>query len=116
MPWTMVGNIRGPAGPVVPLDSLTDVDVGSAAAGSLLMKMPTGVWQGRPNPISTLNSLSDVTAPTATPAGKVLGTTAVGSWEPVDPPQSGWGRWIGTQAQYDALVLKDPTVLYVVTD
>jgi hypothetical protein len=31
-----------------------------------------------------LNSLSDVTAPDTTPPGKVLGTTGVGAWGPVD--------------------------------
>jgi hypothetical protein len=32
-----------------------------------------------------LDSLKDVSAPTTTPAGKVLGTTAEGAWAPVDP-------------------------------
>jgi hypothetical protein len=189
MGWTKVGNVRGPEGPIVPLDSLTDVNVSSAATGALLMKMPDGTWQGRPNTVSNLNSLTDVTAPTdtaagkvlgttavgawgpvdvtldsisdvtitlpaqgevltrsptgwrnlplpaapaaptpsldsltdvtaapSTPAGKVLGTTAVGAWGPVDPPATGWGKWVGTQAQYDAITTKDPGVLYVVTD
>lgn len=26
-----------------------------------------------------------------------------------------WTRWVGTQAQYDALPTKDPNTLYVVT-
>lgn len=25
-----------------------------------------------------------------------------------------WKRWVGTQAEYDAIVSKDPTTLYVV--
>lgn len=25
-----------------------------------------------------------------------------------------WGRWSGTQAQYDAITVKDPNTLYVV--
>lgn len=33
-----------------------------------------------------LDSLTDVIAPSDTPPGKVLGTTAAGQWEPVDPP------------------------------
>jgi hypothetical protein len=36
-----------------------------------------------------LDILTDVTAPASTPAGKVLGTTAVGQWGPVDPPAGG---------------------------
>jgi hypothetical protein len=36
----------------------------------------------------TLDALKDVTAPASTPAGKVLGTTGVGAWGPVDPPAS----------------------------
>jgi hypothetical protein len=55
-----------------------------------------------------LNSLSDVDAPSTTPAGKVLGTTAEGAWGPVAP------FWTGTQAEYDMLSMKDPNVLYVV--
>jgi hypothetical protein len=35
---------------------------------------------------STLDALTDVTAPANTPAGKVLGTTAEGVWGPIDPP------------------------------
>lgn len=52
---------------------------------------------------STLDALTDVAAPATTPAGKVLGTTAVGQWGPVDapgglPPTTGGaapagGRW-----------------------
>jgi hypothetical protein len=34
----------------------------------------------------TLDALKDVTAPANTPVGKVLGTTAVGEWGPVDAP------------------------------
>jgi hypothetical protein len=115
MPWTKAGNIRGPEGPAVPLDGLTDVNVAGAATGSLLIKMPDGTWQGRPNAISNLNSLTDVTAPANTVAGKLLGTTATGQWAPVDAPTTGWGKWSGTQAQYDALATKDPNVLYVIT-
>jgi hypothetical protein len=33
-----------------------------------------------------LGALYDVSAPVSTPAGKVLGTTATGSWGPIDPP------------------------------
>jgi hypothetical protein len=40
----------------------------------------------RPNP---LDSLSNVEAPPGTPVGKVLGTTGVGAWGPVDPPSGG---------------------------
>jgi hypothetical protein len=34
----------------------------------------------------TLDALKDVTAPANTPAGKFIGTTAVGEWGPVDSP------------------------------
>jgi hypothetical protein len=84
--WTEIGHVQGPPGPAGPLDILTDVDVSAAAAGSILTKMPNGTWMGRPNAISSLDSLSDVTAPASTPANKVLGTTAVGTWGPVPNP------------------------------
>jgi hypothetical protein len=92
-----------------------------------------------------LEGLVDVDAPFDTPAGKVLGTTAEGTWGPVDPPGGtlpegptvpadlpagslffntscapadpgpvGWGKWSGTQAEYDAIAVKDPDVLYVI--
>jgi hypothetical protein len=51
----------------------------------------------------TLGALQDVDAPADTPAGKVLGTTAVGQWGPVDPPAGGGGggpeAWWTTQVQ-----------------
>jgi hypothetical protein len=58
----------------------------------------------------TLDGLSDVTAPPSTAAGKMLGTTEVGTWAAVD----GWHRWVGTQDEYNAITTKDPAVLYVV--
>jgi hypothetical protein len=60
-----------------------------------------------------LGALYDVSAPASTPAGKVLGTTATGSWGPVDPPASGL-----SEAQADARYLKqvgdkaEPTILF----
>jgi hypothetical protein len=57
----------------------------------------------------TLDALRDVSAPASTPAGKVLGTTATGQWGPTD------AFWKGTQAAYDAIAVKSPTVLYVIT-
>jgi hypothetical protein len=45
---------------------------------------------GQPGTSLTLASLADVDNAAATaPAGKVLGTTGVGEWGPVDPPQGG---------------------------
>jgi hypothetical protein len=41
----------------------------------------------RPAAGGDLESLADVTAPPTTPVGKVLGTTAVGEWGPVDFPE-----------------------------
>jgi hypothetical protein len=70
------------------LDDLSDVDVTAASAGNVLTKMPGGQWMGRA-PITALDGLSDVVAPSTTPAGKVLGTTATGQWRPVDLPTSG---------------------------
>jgi hypothetical protein len=47
-----------------------------------------------------LDGLADVTAPGDTPAGKVLGTTAEGSWAPVDPPSGGGvPDWWKTQVE-----------------
>ena len=137
---------------------------------------------GPPGPPGTggpLDNLSDVAAPSSTPVGKVLGTTGVGVWGPIDPPPTGLSQaaadaryvnitgpetltgnftvtgsitagsittsgpvsvggpitnvstpvantdaankayvdsriWSGTQAAYNAIVTKDPTVLYVI--
>jgi hypothetical protein len=51
----------------------------------------TGHVQGPPGPpgppgSTTLDGLTDVSAPADTVAGKLLGTTAAGTWGPVDPP------------------------------
>ena len=129
---------------------------------------------GPPGGEGSLDSLSDVSAPPSTPAGKVLGTTSTGAWEPVDHVDEtaldakyvqltgsemtggltttlliaqdiiSWGGmqangtvrsmsepvedddaatkayvdgriWSGSQAEYDAIATKDPTVLYVIT-
>lgn len=92
--------------------------------------------------MGALDELIDVSGAVATPAGKLLGTTGTGAWGPVDPPAVPPapdltpyatktyvdtenakqptqayidGRiWSGTQAAYDAIATKDPTVLYVV--
>jgi hypothetical protein len=59
-----------------------------------------------------LSAMQDVDdSVTVAPAGKVLGTTAVGQWGPVDLPAPFWS---GTQAQYDAIATKDPNILYCV--
>jgi hypothetical protein len=42
--------------------------------------------QGPAGPAGPLDILTDVTAPANTPIGKVLGTTAVGTWGPIDAP------------------------------
>jgi hypothetical protein len=68
-----------------------------------------GTGGGTPGTPARLDSLADVSAPTTTPIGKLLGTTAEGEWGPVDPPsgtgsglpplvQSGtmWWTWRGT--------------------
>jgi hypothetical protein len=47
--------------------------------------------QGPAGPAGALDILTDVAAPSSTPAGKVLGTTATGQWGPVDPPEGGGG-------------------------
>jgi hypothetical protein len=44
---------------------------------------------GPAGPVGPLDTLTDVSAPANTPAGKVLGTTGTGAWGPVDPPASG---------------------------
>jgi hypothetical protein len=140
--WGPVDPPQGGGGPVA-LDDLTDVTVAGAATGVVLTKMPTG-WVGRAVTLA-LDGLSNVTAASDTPVGKVLGTTAAGQWAPVDVPldslsdvnvagaqslqvltkmPTGWvGRditgywksWHGTQAEYDAITTKDAATLYVVT-
>jgi len=48
--------------------------------------------QGPAGPAGPLDILTDVTAASDTPAGKVLGTTAVGAWGPVDPTAPSYAR------------------------
>lgn len=139
---------------------------------------------GPPGSGGPLDGLSDVSAPDSTPVGKVLGTTGIGVWGPIDPPPTGLSQaaadaryvnitgpetltgdltvsaaftagtvssgsvtstggvaaggkvtgvttptasndgankayvdsriWSGTQAAYNAIAVKDPTVLYVI--
>ena len=52
---------------------------------------------GPPGGMGSLDQISDVVAPPSTPVGKVLGTTSVGLWGPIDPPPTGL-----SQAQADA--------------
>lgn len=95
--------------------------------------------KGDPGNVGPLDSLTDVTGTTGAAAGKLLGTTGAGAWGPVDPPAApdltpyatrtyvdsataplasktyvDSRIWSGTQAQYDAIPTKDPSVLYVV--
>jgi len=71
----------GPAGPAGPAGAKGDKgDPGAAGPAG-----PTGPA----GPAGPLDILTDVTAPSTTPAGKVLGTTATGQWGPVDPPAGG---------------------------
>ena len=44
---------------------------------------------GAPGGMGPLDALQDVSAPSDTPVGKVLGTTALGEWGPIDPPTTG---------------------------
>lgn len=44
---------------------------------------------GPPGGFGPLDQLSDVAAPSDTPVGKVLGTTDIGLWGPIDPPPTG---------------------------
>jgi hypothetical protein len=106
-----------------PVDAPTGGGVPVPAPENLGQFLKAGIsgsffWSALPAPTAQrLDWLADVAAPTNTPAGKVLGTTAVGTWGPVDPPASvdSWGRWVGTLAQYNALPTKDPSTLYVIT-
>jgi hypothetical protein len=105
------GPVAAPAGVPVPEAANLGQFLKAGISGSFF-------WSALPAPTAQrLDWLADVAAPTNTPAGKVLGTTAVGTWGPVDPPASvdSWGRWVGTLAQYNALPTKDPSTLYVIT-
>lgn len=78
------GPVVPPAGPVN-LDDLADVDVSAAQPGHTLVLRADHKWVPRPLQ-QALYQLSDVHTDAETPAGKILGTTAEGRWEPVDPP------------------------------
>jgi hypothetical protein len=62
--------------------SLTNVATWTLVDGVGMLTNPYLFWH-------PLDDLKDVTAPADTPAGKVLGTTAVGTWGPIDPPAAG---------------------------
>jgi hypothetical protein len=48
--------------------------------------------------------------------GRVLTVKDTGpGWAAIPAPPASWARWTGTQAEYDALVTKDPDTLYVIT-
>jgi hypothetical protein len=68
---------------VTSLDDLSDVTIlPNAAVGSSLIKQASGQWSAA-SPRLNLNALTDVIAPTDTPAQHVLGTSGVGQWEPL---------------------------------
>jgi hypothetical protein len=95
--WVDAGLIQGPQGPEGPQgpqgiqgvkgDTGAQGPAGADGAdGAPGPKGDTGDTgpQGPAGPAGPLDILTDVTAPSSTPAGKVLGTTAVGVWEPID--------------------------------
>jgi hypothetical protein len=105
--WTgdPVSSFTGPGTPI-----LVSVVAAAVDGSHLVLTQGAPAWQEVVIEVD-LDGVSNVSAPANTPVGKVLGTTAVGQWGPVDV----WQRWTGTQAQYDALPVKDPGTLYAIT-
>jgi hypothetical protein len=89
--WHDSGHVQGPPGPpgdVGTLNDLTDVDTTRDATGMVITRQPDGTYKGQHVRVS-LNQLTDVTAPSATPPNSLLGTVGEGAtagqaeWEPL---------------------------------
>jgi hypothetical protein len=149
--WHDIGPVRGPAGPAAPADDdmryrgdymPTDAyavgDTVRTADGLFVCITAVAAGAGATVPASpqwekvagtggggalALDGLTDVTADPATPAGKVLGTTAVGAWGPVDAPsglpdpQGAFlsGTWMNTTGVVVAgrINLRDPAEVQI---
>jgi hypothetical protein len=81
--------------------SPTNVQTWTRVSGIGMLGNPYLFWH-------PLDHLQDVTAPADTPAGKVLGTTAVGAWGPIDAPDS----LAALDVVYPGWRPYDPTVTY----
>lgn len=115
MGWTKTGNIRGPEGPPGEVPDLSGLEAHDEWTTQSIGTLMTNIGTLNDTIAAlALNDLSDVTI--STPAqGEVLTRTPVG-WRNLPLPSStGWGKWTGTQAQYDALGTYNPDTLYVIT-
>jgi hypothetical protein len=116
--WTVVsGTSTGPAG----VDALTTL------SGVLGVPAVPSWWEARSYIVNTMvrhRKPSGVygvyVASGPASAGQVPGVDPV--WEPYDlvslaarEPAGVWKSWTGTQSAYDALAVKDPATLYVIT-
>lgn len=95
------------------LDDLTDVDINDPVSGQVL-KYEDGVWKNATDSsgISKLSELEDVDVSTVV-SGQFL------KYDGTEWTNSKVGNdyvWEGTQAEYDAIVEKDPEITYFITD
>lgn len=111
-----------PSGGATTLDELTDVTAPTPIVDGYVLTWDetTAQWLALPPPAGTggggatiLDELADVAVPAPLDGDGLMyeGVYPTGLW--VNAPA--WGRWTGTQAEYDALGTYDPAVLYVVT-
>jgi hypothetical protein len=117
----------GAPGGFGPLDDLQDVTApASTPVGKLLGTTATGKWGPVDPPVTGLTQADadaryvNVTGDAMTGSFGMGGFRIFGLGEPITADHAATkayvdGRiWSGTQAQYDAIPTKDPTVLYVV--
>jgi hypothetical protein len=68
--------------------------------------------------MSEINVISTTQKIIVDPASYSVSVIYTGPAGPTGPPAASddtkWTRWSGTQAEYDAIVTKDPITLYVV--
>ncbi len=104
--------VNGQVSMVGELDDLEDVEINNPASGqALIYDDQTGDWvNGNVSTVETLNELADVTItnPTSKQVLKYNGNQWIND--------IGGDTWEGTQAQYNALPVKDPNTVYFITD
>ena len=133
--------INGEVSVVADLDDLNDVSITTPSSGQILKyNGTTWINDTAPAPTSELDDLSDVdlTTPSdgqaliydATNEKWINGDAGVSDYRYLDEKPEINGitlignktaedlnlTWVGTQAQYDAIVSKNPAVLYFITD
>ena len=125
---------QGPPGDAGPIDGLTDVsNAVDTPVGKMLGTVAQGAWEPIDIPTGDVEEAPvngqqharqdagwveisfDTSGLLPLTGGTMTGTLNLVDGEAADKPYVDARIWQGTQAQYDAIPSKDPTVLYVVT-